>query len=146
MKTLLNIRKSPHGLLLFTSIALLFALTLRPIANIDFQGRTMFGLPSESMGWIIPLFLLLFWLLYLLTKNFLYSITISRAHVLITVISALLFFVAVLYIGISPSQYIRDRHELAGNAMQILTMIFIFGQLIYVANVLLGLFYKKQIN
>lgn len=143
MKTMLNIKEAPYGILLFTAIALLFALVFYPIVNIDFQGKTMFSVPLTIMVWIIPLLLIIFWLLYLLTRTFLYSITITWIHVLITVLATILM-VTVLYIGINPSQSTNGRYELIGNAMQILSIIFVFGQLIYLANILLGLFGRHK--
>ena len=124
MQTSLNLKKDPFALLLFTTIVLLFALALRPIANVDFQDKVMFGIPLDNMVWFIPLFLISFWLVYLTTKKFLYSVTVTWIHVLTTVITTLLI-VTVLYICISPSPYTSNRHELVGNAMQILTLILI---------------------
>jgi hypothetical protein len=143
MKTILNIKEKPYGLLLLTAAALLLALVFYPIANIDFEGKTMFNVPLTTMAWIIPLLLLSLWLLYVLTNRFLYSVTITRIHVAITALVTLLI-VAVLYIGISPSQPANDRPELIGNAMQILSAIFVLGQFMYVGNVLLGLFGRRK--
>jgi hypothetical protein len=143
MKTSLNLKENPFVLLLFTTIILLLALALRPIANVDFQDKVMFGLPLDSIAWLIPLFLISFWLIYLMTKEFLYSVTITWIHVLTTVVTTFLI-VTLLYIGITPSPYTSDRHELIGNAMQILTLIFVFGQLIYLANVGLGILGRRK--
>ena len=142
MSTILNIRKSPHQLLLLTAIALLFMLVISPMAKIDFQDKTMFSLPLAAMLWIIPLFLMCLWLLYLLTNGFLYSVTMTRIHVLLTVLATILVL-TVLYIGINPSQGTSENHRLIGDSMQILSLIFVFAQLIYLANVLLGLFTKE---
>lgn len=138
MKTLLHIKKNPFVLLLATTFVLLLALAFRPVANIDFQDKTIFSAPLNAMIWAIPLLLMSFWLIYLLTKNFLYSATFTWAHVLLTIITTLLIL-TVLYIGIEPSQYTSERHELIGNAMQMLSLVFVFVQLIYLANVSLGL-------
>ena len=149
---MLNIKERPYELLLFTAIAFLFALVFPPIAHIDFQDKTMFSVPLVIIVWIIPLLLISFWLLYLLTKRFLYSMTIAWIHVLITV-SATILIVIVLYIGISPLQptthsyydtSLIDRQELIGNAMRILFIIFVCGHFTYLANVLLGLFTKNK--
>jgi hypothetical protein len=78
MKTVLNIKESPYGLLLFTAVALLVALVLSPIADMGFQDKTMFSIPLAIMVWIIPVLLISFWLLYLLT---IYSMTITWIHV-----------------------------------------------------------------
>lgn len=143
MKSILSIKENPYVLLLFTTMALLSALAFRPIANLDFQDKTMFSIPLDSMIWIIPLLLLSFWLFYLLTNKFHYSRAITWTHVLITVITTLLI-VTVLYIGITPSQYISDRHEMIGSIMQILFFLFVFGQLTFLANLLIGFFGKRQ--
>jgi hypothetical protein len=89
------------------------------------------------------LLLLFVWLFYVLTNKLLYSRAITWIHVLITVITTILI-VTVLYIGITPSQYISERHELIGSIMQILFFLFVFGQLTFLANVLIGFFGKRQ--
>jgi hypothetical protein len=143
MQTSLNIRKEPYALLLLTTILLLFALALRPISNADFQGKVMFGVPLVNMVWVIPCFLISFWLLYLATKKFLYSATATWVHVITTVVSTLLI-VSVLYIGINPTPTISEQHELVGNIIQIITLLFIAGQFIYIGNVILGLIRRQK--
>ncbi len=140
---MLHIKERPHGLLLLVAIVLLIALVFLPLASFDFQDKTIFSVPLDIMVWIIPLLLIILWLLYLLTKRFLYSMTITRIHVGITV-CAVLLMVIVLYLGINPSRLANDRHELIGNVMQILFMLFVGGQFTYLANVLLGLFGKQK--
>jgi len=139
MQTSLNFRKEPFALLLLTTIVLLFVLALRPISSVDFQDKVMFGVPLDNMVWIIPCFLISFWFLYLATKKFLYSITATWVHVIATVASTFLM-VSILYIGINPSQTISEQHELIGNVIQIVTLLFIAGQLTYIGNLILGLF------
>lgn len=143
MKTSLNLKENPSILLLLTTIILLSALALRPIANVDFQDKVVFGIPLDNMVWIIPLFLISFLLLYLTTKKFIYSVTVTWIHVLTTVITTLLI-VALLYIGIAPSPYTSGRHELIGSAIQMLTLIFVFGQFFYIANVGLGILGRRK--
>ena len=127
MQTSLNFRKEPFALLLLTTIILLFVLALRPISNTDFHDKVMFGVPLNNMVWIIPFFLISFWLLYLATKKFLYSTKATWVHVIATVASTLLI-VSILYFGINPTQTISENHELVGNIIQIVTLIFIVGQ------------------
>ena len=138
-----NIKERPHRLLLFTAIGLLLSLVLPPIAHLDFQGKTMFSVPLATMVWIIPVLLISLWLLYVLTSRFLYSVTITWIHIFVTVFATILIM-AVLYIGINPSQFRNDRHELIGNAIQNLAILFVCGQFAYLANVLLGLLYKTN--
>jgi len=145
MQTSLNLRKEPFALLLFTTIILLFVLALRPISNVDFQDKEMFGVPLNNMVWIIPFFLISFWLLYLATKKYLYSKTATWVHVIATIASTLLI-VSILYIGINPTQTISEQHELVGSIIQIVTLLFIMGQMTYIGNVIFGLLRKHKVN
>ncbi len=138
MQTSLNVKKDPFVLLLFTTILLLFAFALSPVAHVEFQDKVMFTIPLGNMVWTIPLYLICFWLVYLITKKYLYSVTVTWIHVLTTVITNL-SIVTVLYIGITPSSISNDRYEIIGNAMQALTLILVFAQFIYLANVGLGI-------
>lgn len=138
MTPILSIKKNPYVLLLFTTMALLFALAFRPIVNLDFQDKTVFTIPLDSMVWAIPLLLLSLWLFYVPTSKFLYSRAITWIHVLITVITTLLI-VTVIYVGINPSPYTSSKHELSGSVMHILSMLFVLGQLAYLTNILVGL-------
>lgn len=140
-----DIKKSPFDLLLVAAIVLLFALIFPRITNIDFQDVTMFNVPLAIMAWIIPLLLVALWLLYLLTKRLLYSMTITRIHIFTTV-SATFLIVTILYIGINPSHLTNGRHELIGKAIQILSIIFVGSQFTYLANVLLGLFSGHKVK
>lgn len=145
MRTTLNIKERPYGLLLITATALFLAFVFPPLLTMDFKDKEMFTLPLAMVLWIIPLLLISFWCLYLLTSKFLYSMTITRIHVLVTV-SATSFIMTVLYIGVSPSRFAIDRPELIGNAMQLLILIFLCGQFLYLANVLLGFFGRHKVQ
>jgi hypothetical protein len=147
---MLNIKEKPYFLLLFTAVVLFIAFVFPPVARIDFQDKTMFSIPLNIAVLIIPSLLISIWLLYLLTKRIIYSLTVTRIHVIITISTAILIAI-VLYIGINPMQAssdsfhdtaLSDRQELIGNAMQILFMIFICTQFAFLANILLGLFKK----
>lgn len=143
---MLSFKEKPYGLLLFTAIALMLAVVFAPIANMNFLDKTMFNVPMAIIVWIVPLLLIFFWLIYLLTKRFLYSMSITWIHVLITV-STTILTVIVLYIGINATQAtsqnyndtsLINRQQLIGNTMRILFIIFVCGQCIYLANILLG--------
>jgi len=139
-----NIKNNPYQLLLLTAIVLLFALLFSPMAKLDFQDVKLFSFPIKTMSWIIPLFHIFLWVLYLLTKKFLYSIASTWIHTIITILVTILILMF-LFVGISPSQGITENHETIGSLMQILSLIFILAQLIYLANVLLGLLMPKKI-
>jgi len=143
MQMSLNLKKDPFVLLLFTAIILLIALALRPVSNMDFQDKVLFGIPLANMVWFIPLFLISLWLVNLKTKKYLYSATATWIHVIATVVSTLLI-ISVIYIGISPTPDISERHQLVGTTIQVLTLVFVVGQLIYIANVGLGLLKRRE--
>lgn len=142
MKSILNVKESPYGLLFLTALIMLAAVAAAPAASIDFQDKMMFSIPLSTMIWIIPLLLTCFGMLYFLTRKLLYSVVITWVHVLITVITTLLIAV-VTYVGIAPSADISGQHELIGNVIYVLTLLFIFGQLVYLTNVLLGVFANR---
>lgn len=144
MKTILNIKKNPDVLLLFMAIALLFVFVSPPFSTLD-EDMTMFSLPLAIMVWIFPLLLISFWLLYRLTRRFLYSFVITRIHIFVTV-SATILIVAILYLTTNRSQFVTERYELIGNTMQVLVMLLVCGQLAYLANVFLGLLEKPRVQ
>ena len=143
MKASFNLKENPFVLLLLTTIVLLLALAFLKITNVELKDKVMFGIPLNNMVRIFPMILLSFWLLYLKTKKFLYSVTITWIHVLLTMLTTILI-VAVLYIGITPSPYENRKNELIGNAMQILTFIFLLGQLFYIVNFGLGILGRRK--
>jgi hypothetical protein len=149
---MLNIKERPYSMLLFTAVALFIELVFPPVAGIDFQDKTMFNIPLAIVVWIIPLFLISIWMLYLLTKRIIYSLTLTRIHVILTVSTAILIAI-VLYIGINPLQVstnnyhdttLTNRQELIGNAMQILFIIIVCTQFTFLINIILGLFKKNR--
>jgi hypothetical protein len=149
---MINIKERPYVLLLLTAITLFIAFTISKIAHLDFLDKMMFSVPLPILIWIIPLFLIFLWLLYLLAKRFLYSTTLSWIHILMTV-STTILIVIFLFIGIAQGQSGSDiytqtsstnRQDLIGNATQILFLIFVCGQITYLANVILGLFKKSS--
>jgi hypothetical protein len=143
MPNMLKINERPYVLLYLTAIALFIVRVLAPLLNIEFKGTMSFGVPSASLGWIIPVLLTIFWFIYLLTTRFLYSRTISWIHVLLTVTSTILILIIFLT-GINPNKIESvDRVDLIGNAMQILFLIFVFSQILFLANILIG-FLKRQ--
>lgn len=143
METYFNLKKEPFALLLLTTFVLLFVLAIRPLSNIDFRDKVMFGISLDNVIWIIPGFLITCWLVYLATRKILYSILATWIHVITTVVSTLLL-VTILYLGINPIPLISVRQELVGNLIQLVTLLFISGQFIYLGNIILGLINRNK--
>ena len=140
---MIKINERPHVLLYLTAIVLFIARVLVPLLNIEYSEITLFSVPLDRMGWIIPFLLTILWLIYLLTNRFLYSRTISWIHVLLTVTSMILILIIFL-IGINPDKNGSiDRVDLIGNSMQILFLIFVCCQLLFLANILIGFFKRR---
>ena len=138
MKTSLNLKKDPFVLLLFATLVRLFGLALTPIVNVDLREKVMFNVPLDSMVWFVPFFLLSFWLVYLAASEILYSRAFTWVHVLTTVVPVVLIL-ALLFIGLMPLPGFRGEYEIIGQAMQVLALLFLFGQIFFLANVGLGL-------
>jgi hypothetical protein len=144
MKSLLYIKQNPYGLLLLAAMLMIISTTFIQISNVDFRNITMFSLPLLTMLWIIPSILLFLWLLYILTNRYLYSEVITQIHLITTIFTIGLILVMV-FIGINPTQFSNDRHELIGNTIQILSLIFISSQLVYVLNIVLGFLMRNKV-
>lgn len=148
---MLNIKEKPYLLLFFTAIAIALTLYNPPFTGIDFRDKTMFMVPMAIFVWIIPLLLIILWGLYVLTRRILYSRAFNWTHIVITVLTSILIML-VLYFGIDPSQlnspgvqriYSENRQELIGNVAQLVFLVYVGGQFIYFANVLLVFLVKK---
>jgi len=146
---MLKINERPYGLLLFEAIALSLALVFLTNARSTFQDKSIFSVPLAVFVWAIPLFLMAFWILYLLTDRFLFSKRITWVHVLITV-STTILAVIIIYFVVPPlhstlHNYLKSSGvEIMGKAARIVFFIFVFGQFTFITNVLLGLFTKVQ--
>lgn len=143
LATMLNIKERPHSLLLYTAIVLFVASAFALITKSGFSGYTLFSVPAARMGWIIPLFLAFLWVNYLVAARFLYSRTISWIHIIVTVTSSLLIVILFLAGINSDHRGSADRQAFIGNAMQILFIVFVGSQLIFLFNVLSGIFKRR---
>ena len=149
---MLNFKEQPYKLLLISSFAVSLLLILLPIFGIKFQNENMFLIPLVLILWTIPLFLIFFWLLYLLTKRLLYSKAITWTHIFITIATAV-FILTVLYIGINPLQptarryydtSVTDSQKVVSRIINISFIVLICGQSTYIVNILVGLFTKAR--
>lgn len=143
MKTSLNFREKPFAYLWFSSVIWIIIIVAHLLFGLSFQDKLMFSFPLESIIWIFPAFLFLLWLLYLATRKLLYSDTLTRVHVLTTVITSLII-AAVLFMATAPVITVSNRHDFIGLAMQWLSVIFVLSQLFYLINLVLGVLISKK--
>lgn len=133
----------PYLLFLVMALIFLFVLSLWPIAPADLHDKVMFGIPLSNLIWIMPLFLIAFWLVYVRSRKYLYSITATWIHVITTVLSTL-FILLMVYFGMNPTPEVSDKHELMGHAVQFIVAIFVVGQLFYIVNIFFGWLSRKK--
>jgi hypothetical protein len=140
MKTIFNQRENPQGMLVITAFALLILITLLFVFDFDFDfaEKTMFAVQLSTIVWFMPLFLISFWIFYLTTKKLLYSKAFTRIHILTTV-SLTLVIVVIMFFAAKPHQSAINNFELIGNIIQILIIILVLIQLVYISNLLMGL-------
>ena len=162
---MLNFKKRPYNLLLITAI-LLFGLAIFTFdSTIDF---ILFGkhysVPLTILLWLNTIILLIFWLLYMVTKRLLFSPFLTKTHIIFTVsLSLILVAIAFTFIYSSagsngPRRYydygdVLNKFKVFNNMSPIISIalvLLIFGQLIFFINLLPGIYNKaaftKQIN
>jgi hypothetical protein len=116
----------------------------------DIQFGDTYFVFSESYVFFVPaLFLLVLWLLYLLLDKILYSNALRLFHILITIIT-LVIFVGSLFVSSDTNMPATTGIEFArwnsyfdateyARIMQLVIYFFIFGQIIFVLNLMAGL-------
>jgi hypothetical protein len=142
----------PHNLLLIIAVTLIPIIVFIQTTTEKFH-NTMFLTPTALLVWMIPTWLILFWLVYVCSNKFLYSVTITRIHIAITICTAILILTA-LYFEINPfestssryytSAVIERKNDLIGQAMRAALTVLIFGQSTYFINVFYGLFGNRK--
>lgn len=123
--------------------------------NIQFHD-TFYVFPWTYYTWAPAFALFFFWLLYLATKNILFSNALSRIHILITLVGCMFIWAVPHYItnsfwgvaGMPRRYYIiaqSERYPFFGK-LSAATLVFLFalGQLIYLFNLLIGIFRRPN--
>lgn len=86
-----NLKKRPYNLILLTAIVILITSFFASDEVIDFHFHdTYFILPSAYLFLATTGWLLLFWILYMLTHRFLFSKVLTWAHVIMTALPLVL--------------------------------------------------------
>ncbi len=151
----MKLKTGPYHLLFFTSIILFIGGLFGYESTIDIHIRaTYFIIPLSYLVWVPAIFLFVLWILYLLTKKFLYSKILLWLHIILTIITSL-FMLIVPYISTyayggkagSPRQYNEygelNQFKMFSNITNILVTIlvfFILVQLAYFINLFVGMY------
>jgi heme/copper-type cytochrome/quinol oxidase subunit 1 len=151
-------KRKPYNLFLLIGfifvVISLFVLSQHNSIDIHLHD-TYFVITHTHFFWFLAILALFVWVLYLLTNKFLFSKALTWIHVIITILT-LVFFALALYYGdnlsnLQPRRYYEyssldsfndyDRYtKTIGTVLSIL----IFGQIIFVINVIVGLFKRKR--
>lgn len=152
----MHIGKHPYHLLPMAAVAIAIVALLGGNSTVDIHLHdTYFVLPSVAFIWFSVAALLLLWILYMFTKNVLYSLRLSRIHIFLSILTAL--FIAILpylltlivkeYADLSFQNF-SDRAAVIGDKVRtfsIAAMILILaGQSIWLVNLVLGIVLNKR--
>jgi len=145
-----------YDLLFVTALILFLASFLLPEAPMDIHLHdTYYVITIQFIFWILSLISLLVWVIYKLTARFLFSNFLTWLHILVTLLSvivfiALLFTASNLY-SPTPRKYydysnwdsMNDLNTYSRN-LTILLFILVAAQVLYVINFLGGLVKRKK--
>jgi heme/copper-type cytochrome/quinol oxidase subunit 1 len=150
-----RLKQRPYHLLLLTAILLFICGLFSFNTPIDIHLHdTYFVFPLSFIIWAPAIILFLFWLLYLVTNQFLFSNKLRWTHIILTVLISLLmltlpYLATYSYGGVlgSPRRYYDygelNKFKILGNLTDIVVIVFailLLGQLTYFANLFIGLF------
>jgi len=151
-------KERPYNLLLLTAILLFIAGLFSGNFPIDILLHdTYFVLPITYLLWFPSFVLAFFWLLYLLTKRFLFSKVLMWTHITLTIICSV-FIHVIPYLSVyssaglagAPRRYydndISNKYRVFNNMNTIILLtliVLLLGQLIYFVNLIIG-FYKRK--
>ncbi len=152
-----SLKKHPYNLLLLTAI-LLFPVSFFTADNtLDIHLHDTFIILNLKQSlWIFIIVLLLFWLLNLFSKHFLFSKLLTRLHVVFLAVASLALVVISFYaknyyngLGGMPRRYYDYgswnniiRYANLSNIILITVLVFVLGMLMYLVNLIIGVFKK----
>ncbi len=152
----MKIKRNPFHLLLFNAFFLFFVSLFIPNEEIDIHFHdTFFILPNKYLIWFPTLVQFAFWIIYLTTKQYLFSNFLSWAHVVLllsTSLSALLFTYLFFYSASQsitmPSTFAEMKNlrtsQVHSDLITSSFFVLIGGSLIFITNLIVGLL--KGIN
>jgi hypothetical protein len=152
----MHIGKHPYHLLLLAAVAIAIVGLLSGNATVDIHLHdTYFVLPSVAFIWFSVAALLLFWILYMFTKNVLYSLRLSRIHIFLSILSAVFIAILPYLLTLIVKEYSElyyqnflDRAAGIGDRIRLYSIaaliMILAGQSILLINLVLGIALKKR--
>ncbi|MBN8858998.1 MAG: cbb3-type cytochrome c oxidase subunit I [Sphingobacteriales bacterium] len=153
----MQIKQKPYHLLFLTG--LIFILTsffvLKQDRSVDIHLHdTYFVIVHTHILWLFAVLALFVWALYLLTGKILYSKALTWTHVIITILTLLLFAFTLFwgdsFLNPAPRRYYDysswnsfDNYTIFTKAIGITIFVLLVGQLIFIINFMVGLFKRR---
>ncbi|OJY85720.1 MAG: hypothetical protein BGP14_17380 [Sphingobacteriales bacterium 44-15] len=115
---------------------------------------TYFVIVHTHILWLFAVLALFVWALYLLTGKILYSKALTWTHVIITILTLLLFAFTLFwgdsFLNPAPRRYYDysswnsfDNYTIFTKAIGITIFVLLVGQLIFIINFMVGLFKRR---
>lgn len=151
----MQLKKKPYYLLLYASLILILVSFLKSdrSTTIDLHLHdTYFVIAHTSIFRLLAIPTFFLWTLYLLTDKTLYSKILTWIHVIITILTLILFawilFFGEGFLNPMPGRYYEfskwNAHSVFNSSMNtIVISMFVWGQIIFVINLIAGLFKRK---
>jgi cytochrome c oxidase subunit 1 len=154
---MLQIKLRPYNLLLLTGIVLLltsfFVLKRDSAVDIHFHD-TYYIIAHAHFFCLLGIISLFIWTLYLATKKMLYSKALTWTHVILTVLSVasviLILSFASNHFDATPQRYydynswdLFKASQKYNTAIAIVIVILLIGQVVFIVNIIAGLFKRK---
>jgi cytochrome c oxidase subunit I len=151
-------KQKPYNLLLLTGLIFVLAsfFVLNQNNSVDIHLHdTYFVIAHAHIFWLLAILALLVWTLYLAANKFLFSKALTWAHVIVTILTLILFALT-LYVGDSLSNLKPRRYYDYSSwnsfgaygkytkAIGITLSILISGQIIFLINFIAGLFKRRD--
>lgn len=153
-----KLKQRPYNLLLFTAVILFISGLMVDNFSVDIHLHdTYYIVPVKYFLWLPASLMMLLWLLYLLTKRFLYSSTLTWLHIILTVFFSV--FILVVYywsarssdgiLGVPAHYYnngIVHPSQMFGNInnyIQFSFFILFFAQLVFIFHFIKGIYKRK---
>jgi heme/copper-type cytochrome/quinol oxidase subunit 1 len=130
-----------------------FKLSRNSIIDLHFHD-TYFVIAHTHIFWLLATLDLFVWVLYLLTNKILYSKVLTWTHVIITILTlaifAIILFLSNNILNSKPIRYYdhsnwnsSEMYSTLMKTIAIIILILLFGQIIFVVNLIAGLFRRK---
>ena len=155
----MQLKQKPYHLLLLAAVLLFIAGLFGFNSEIDIQLHgTYYILSLTYILWRLSLILSIIWLLYLASKNILFSKTLSWTHIILTLV-ACIFVLTMPYLITNWDEEIvgmpRHYHDFgqsktfkySGNLTkhaEIVAFILVAGQLTFLINLIIGLYRRLK--